>query len=252
MEELYRKAAERIARARYGAALTGAGISVESGIPDFRSPDGLWSRYDPMEYGYIESFRRNPGRVWKMLIEMTGLLDRAMPNPAHIGLAELEKLGCVKTVITQNIDSLHQKAGNTDVIEFHGHARTLRCDDCSKRYDPGEVSLESLPPRCSCGGPLRPDVVFFGEPIPPIALHRAMDVARSCDVMMVIGTSATVAPASTIPVIAKENGAFIIEINPSPSALTGHVTDVYIPESAGKAVSEIVAIVREIKGYQEL
>lgn len=250
MEDLYKKAAERIALARYGAALTGAGISVESGIPDFRSPEGLWSRYDPMEYGYIESFRRNPGRVWKMLIEMTGLLEKAVPNPAHLGLAELERLGCLRTVITQNIDSLHQKAGNKDVIEFHGHARTLRCDDCSKRYSPNEVSLDPLPPRCTCGGPLRPDVVFFGEPIPPIALHRAMDVARSCDVMMVIGTSATVAPASTIPVIAKESGACIIEINPSPSALTGQITDIYIPEAAGKAMPKIVAIVKKIKSQE--
>ena len=163
-------------------------------------------------------------------------------------LAELEKLGCLRTVITQNIDSLHQQAGNTDVIEFHGHARTLRCDDCGRRYKPKEVSYDDLPPRCTCGGPLRPDFVFFGEPIPVHAHMRAMDVARQCDVLLVIGTSAVVAPASHIPVVAKESGAFIIEINPVPSALTNSISDIYIPAPAGKAMPLIVDEVKTLKG----
>lgn len=250
MMDIYREAAEKIAQARYGVALTGAGISVESGIPDFRSPTGLWSKYDPVEYGYIESFRRNPSRVWKMILEMIELLNHAEPNPAHLGLAELEQLDCLRTVITQNIDSLHQKAGNTNVIEFHGHARTLRCDECSKRYNAQKVTITDLPPRCSCGGPLRPDFVFFGEPIPSIAHYRAIDAARSCDVMMVIGTSAMVAPASTIPLIAKEHGASIIEINPSPSALTGSIVDIYVPAQAGKAIPEIVSLTKAIKNQE--
>lgn len=245
---LCKDAAERLAGCHFGVALTGAGISVESGIPDFRSPDGLWSKFDPMEYGYIESFRRNPAKVWKMILEVQKVVDKAKPNPAHIGLAELEKLGCLRTVITQNIDSLHQQAGNTDVIEFHGHARTLRCDDCGRRYKPKEASYDDLPPRCTCGGPLRPDFVFFGEPIPVHAHMRAMDVARQCDVLLVIGTSAVVAPASHIPVVAKESGAFIIEINPVPSALTNSISDIYIPAPAGKAMPLIVDEVKTLKG----
>ena len=251
LEKSYKQAAKILANAKYGVALTGAGISVESGIPDFRSPDGLWSKYDPMEFGHIESFRKNPGRVWKMLLEVKTLLDNAEPNPAHYGLAELEKLGCLKTIITQNIDSLHQRAGSSDVIEFHGHARSMICENCGIHYPSEAVKIKDLPPRCTCGGPLRPDFVFFGEPIPSYAHMRAMDVTKKSDVMLVIGTSATVAPASILPVVAKEVGANIIEINPNPSAITDRLTDVYIPERAGRAVAQIVQIVKEIKQQEQ-
>ncbi len=243
----YELAAEAIAKARSGVALTGAGISVESGIPDFRSPDGLWAKYDPMEFGYIESFRRNPAKVWKMIIEIKAILEEAKPNPAHFGLAELEKLGCIKTVITQNIDSLHQKAGSSNVIEFHGHARSLRCDNCGLHYPSETVNIQELPPRCSCGGPLRPDFVFFGEPIPVRAHTMAMEAVRMCDVLLVVGTSASVAPASIMPIIAKEAGAIIIEVNPSSSAITNSLTDIYIPAPAGTAIPEIVKRVKKLK-----
>lgn len=248
MASKYEIAAARIKDARFGIALTGAGISVESGIPDFRSPSGLWSKYDPEEYGYIESFRKNPGKVWRMILEVQELLNSAKPNPAHISLAELERLGHIKAIITQNIDSLHQKAGSVEVIEFHGHARTLRCDACGQTYLPEMVKLDELPPRCFCFGPLRPDFVFFGEPIPPLAHRRSMEYASRCDVLLVIGTSATVAPASYIPYIAKERGAYIIEINPSPSAISSTLTDLYIGEPAGKALPLIVKALQELRG----
>jgi NAD-dependent deacetylase len=248
MEEKYRMAAEKLKDARCGVALTGAGISVESGIPDFRSPSGLWSKYDPEEFGYIESFRKNPAKVWRMIIEVQELLNRAVPNPAHISLAELEKAGHIKAIITQNIDSLHQRAGSVEVIEYHGHGRTLRCDVCGQTYLPDTVKLDELPPRCACSGPLRPDFVFFGEPIPPLAYRRSMEYAARCDVMLVIGTSATVAPASYLPLIAKERGAYIIEINPSPSAISTTLTDLYIGEPAGKAMPLIVEALRMLKG----
>lgn len=237
---MYKEIAARLLTSRHVVALTGAGISVESGIPDFRSPGGLWSRYDPMEFGHIESFRINPGKVWKMLLEMDQLLNSALPNSAHFALAELEKRGIVKTVITQNVDSLHQRAGSSDVIEFHGHNRTLRCDHCGKRYSRESISLEVLPPICGCSKPLRPDFVFFGESIPPKALENAMAVAQGCDMMLIVGTSATVAPASYLPLAAKEASAFLLEINPTKTELSYRMSDLHIAEPAGKALPAIL------------
>lgn len=237
---LYKIAAERIARSRHLIALTGAGISVESGIPDFRSPGGLWSKYDPMEYGHIESFRMNPQRVWQMLLEMDRLLLRADPNPAHFALADLEKRGLLKTVITQNVDSLHQRAGSVNVIEFHGHNRSLRCESCGKRYSRKDVLLAVMPPCCRCGLPLRPDFVFFGESIPPTAHGEAMLAAENCDMMLIIGTSASVAPASFLPSSAKRGGAYLLEINPNQTELSSHLSDLHIAEPAGKALPAII------------
>lgn len=233
--------AEHLRKSRYAIALTGAGISVESGIPDFRSEEGLWSRYNPMEYGTIDAFIDNPGKVWKMLEEMDGLLMRAEPNPAHRALYDLEKRNIVKLIITQNIDSLHQRAGSRNVIEFHGHNRSLQCERCRKRFERREISLAELPPRCSCGGPLRPELVFFGEMIPPDAHDKAIEAALRCDVMLVVGTSATVAPASLLPRAAKRHGAFIIEINPSETELTHMFSDLHVAVPAGKALPAIVA-----------
>jgi NAD-dependent deacetylase len=237
----YQQIAERISRSKYGVALTGAGISVESGIPDFRSPGGLWSKYDPKEFGYIESFRANPKKIWKMLVELDEVLMRADPNPAHLALAELEKRGVLEVIITQNVDSLHQRAGSTKVVEFHGNNRTLRCDSCGQRSPRETVSMKSLPPRCPCGDALRPDLVFFGESIPGDAYQQAMVAAKECDFMLVVGTSASVAPASYLPRIAKENGAFLLEINPEISELSYHLTDFHIAEPAGLALPGIVA-----------
>jgi NAD-dependent deacetylase len=241
----YQKAAIKLAKSRHAVALTGAGISVESGIPDFRSAGGLWSRYDPMEYGHIESFRVNPAKVWKMILEMDKMLTRAQPNQAHATLAELENRGIMKAVVTQNVDSLHQRAGSRMVVEFHGHNRTYRCDWCRKQVDRESMSFDVLPPLCACGGPMRPEFVFFGEDIPPKAHSLAMAAAEKCDLMLVVGTSATVAPASYLPVIAKGRGAFILEINPAVTALTDQMTDLHIPESAGKALPAILAALDE-------
>ncbi len=237
----YQRMAERISRSRYAVALTGAGISVESGIPDFRSAGGLWSKYDPMEFAYIESFRANPAKVWKMLVELDEILLKAEPNPAHRAMAELEVRGILKALITQNVDSLHQRAGSTKVVEFHGNNRTLRCDSCGQRFPREAITLQSLPPRCPCRGALRPDLVFFGEAIPSDAYRQAMAAAEKCDFLLVVGTSASVAPASLIPRVAKRNGAFILEINPVASELSYHLTDYHIAEVAGIALPGIVA-----------
>ncbi len=238
--EKYRKFSELLLQSQYAVVLTGAGISVESGIPDFRSKDGLWSRYDPLEYAYIDSFRANPGKVWKMLVEMDKLFAKANPNAAHRAIGKLENFGIVKMVVTQNIDSLHQRGGSTNVVEFHGHFRSLHCDRCSKMYQRAEVVFDALPPLCSCGGPLRPDIVFFGEGIPSEAYTRAVGAAGKCDLMLVVGTSASVAPASELPRIAKRRGAQLLEINPVASELSGHFTDVHIMEPAGRALNNIL------------
>ncbi len=235
-----KEVAERLSRSRNAVALTGAGISVESGIPDFRSVGGLWSRYDPLEYGHIASFRRDPRKVWRMILEIYRLLDAARPNPAHRALAQLEKRGILKAVVTQNVDSLHQMAGSGRVIEFHGHGRTLRCETCGAGYPREGVSFDVMPPECGCGGALRPDFVFFGEEIPPKAHHESVAVTERADVFLVIGTSATVAPASYLPLLAKSSGAYLVEINPEPTDLTRRLTDCHIPEKAGEALPAVL------------
>lgn len=247
MRELIRDAAELIFRSKLTLALTGAGISVESGIPDFRSAGGLWSRYDPSEYATITAFRRDPERVWNMLRDMDALVSHARPNPAHTGMGEMEKMGYLHCIITQNVDNLHQAGGARNVIEYHGNSSTLSCLSCGKTYR-AEMKRGERTPRCDCKNILKPDVVFFGEAIPPAALNRSFQLASSAEVLMVVGTSAVVSPANTIPSIAKERGAKIIEINTESTHLTHTVTDIFIEQSAGHAIPEIVAELKRRQG----
>lgn len=247
MEELINEAAELIYRSQSTGALTGAGISVESGIPDFRGAGGLWSRYDPAEYASIAAFRQNPVKIWNMLREMEDLVLQARPNPAHIGMGELEKMGLLHFIITQNVDNLHQAGGAMNVIEYHGNSSTLSCLWCGKRYPAIEKRNES-PPRCECERILKPDVVFFGEAIPEEALSRSFVLAASSEVMMVVGTSALVSPANTIPSIAKRNGAKIIEINKESTHLTETLTNIFIWGSAGEVISVLVSRLKEMAG----
>jgi NAD-dependent deacetylase len=242
MDDLIKKAAEDLAAAKMVIALTGAGASVESEIPPFRGKGGLWEKFDPMEVAHIDSFLRDPVKVWNLLIkDMKEILDRAQPNDCHKGLAKLEKLGKLQTVITQNIDGLHQLAGNTDVIEFHGTFAWQRCMDCNTHVETRRVDMSEIPPRCHCGGILRPNAVFFGEMIPQQALWRSRQAAIDCDVMLVIGTSAVVQPAALMPVVAKESGSKIIEINPESTPLTGDISDYLIKGPAGATMSAILA-----------
>jgi NAD-dependent deacetylase len=242
MDALIARAVNDLATARRAAALTGAGISIDSGIPPFRGAGGLWERFDPMEIAHIDAFMRNPAMVWKVLVkDLKDVIDRARPNDGHRGLARLERLGILTCVITQNIDGLHQMAGNTDVIEFHGTFAWQRCIQCDRRIETSKVDASQLPPRCACSGILRPDAVFFGEMIPPVALWRSQEVAARCDVMLVVGTSAVVQPAASMPVIAKESGAIVIEINPEPTALTGRISNYLIRGRAGEVMNRILA-----------
>ena len=239
MSEAFREAGRLLSTYRQVVALTGAGISVESGIPDFRSETGLWSRYNPAEYATLSAFRRDPRKVWRMLAEMEQLLDAAAPNPAHEALARLEHAGVVNGVITQNIDGLHDAAGSRQVVEFHGHHRTLTCLACGEAFSREEARERGVPPDCDCGYLLKPDVIFFGEDIPGDAYSQSYRLAGQCRVMLVIGTSAEVVPANQMPWIAKRNGAKVIEVNIEPTQLTSNVTDVFVQGSAGQVLQEL-------------
>ena len=246
MEELYKKTAEIIKNSKTLIALTGAGHSVESGIPDFRGPDGLWTRFDPMVYAHIDTFRTNPEKTWELLFEMEKITNNAKPNPAHYALARLEELGYLKAIITQNIDNLHQEAGNKNVIEFHGNNKKFHCIKCGAEYDAGKIHVEDTPPTCAkCTAVLKPMVVFFGEMIPQDALHESMNLAGIADAVMVIGTSAQVYPAADIPYIAKHNGASVIEMNLEETNLTHSITDIFIQGNLKTTLPDLLKYVEK-------
>ena len=242
MRALIQKAARDLHQARRVVCLTGAGISVESGIPPFRGKGGVWETIDPIEYAHIDAFNRDPLKVWQVLLKaMKTVLDTARPNTGHLGLVELERLDRLHTIITQNVDGLHQAAGSRDVIEFHGNFAWYRCVDCSFRRPSRDINLDSLPPVCGCGGIYRPECIFFGELIPTQPMWRSREAAENCDLMLVVGTSAEVQPAALMPRFAKENGATVVEINPDATPLTETVSDYLIRGKAGEVIHRIVS-----------
>jgi NAD-dependent deacetylase len=220
-------------------AFTGAGISVESGIPPFRGPDGLWSTYDPSVLD-LRRFYEAPEETWRILRKLFyEFFVEARPNRAHQVLARMEAEGLLAAVITQNIDNLHQLAGSREVYEFHGTSRRLICVECGAAHSADQVDLDTLPPRCSCTGVLKPDVVFFGEEIPPAAYQRSMEEAASADVFLVVGTTGEILPASFIPYEAKSQGAQIVEVNTEPSAFTDSITDVFLSGKGTEVFAEL-------------
>jgi NAD-dependent deacetylase len=244
MEKEIKRVALRIRESAHCVVFTGAGVSVESGIPPFRGDQGLWSRYDPACLD-ISFFHGHPQKAWTAIREIFyDFMGKAEPNTAHTGIARLEHLGMVKSVITQNIDNLHQRAGSKTVCEYHGTTRTLSCTGCRETIIADRVDLKTLPPCCqSCGGVLKPDFVFFGEPIPEAAARFAMEQASKADIMLVIGTTGEVMPASLLPRFAHENGCLIVEINTEPSAYTRAVTDVFLCGRAGDVVTWLLEAV---------
>jgi len=223
-------------------ALTGAGISAESGIPTFRARGGLWEKYDPMIYASIEAFREDPSKYWTIRGEFIRNYDTYHPNAAHLALAEFEEMGVIGHVITQNIDGLHKKAGSQNVIEIHGSLRETYCLQCRKEFIAPHIP-EGMPPYCECGGVLKPNTVLFGEQLPKDALESAYHLSTTCKLMLVIGTSAVVQPAASLPELARQKGARIVEVNTEP-AFNG--ADYVIAEKAGTALSNILAQVRRI------
>jgi len=242
--DLVREAARILAELGNAVVLTGAGISVESGIPSFRGAQGMWEKYDPMEYATLHAFMKSPRKVWEMLSEMVSVCGGALPNAAHKALAALEEMGIVRAVITQNVDGLHQAAGSRRVIEYHGNLDELICVYCWKRYPTRERWAPGAVPLCDCRKILKPNVVLFGEPIPWLAQEEAEEEARTCGILVVIGTSAQVSPACDIPRIAKESGAAVIEINTEPTSLTATVTDISLRGSASEVLRALTILMR--------
>jgi NAD-dependent deacetylase len=239
-----KKAAQLIRDARHLVAFTGAGISVESGVPPFRGPEGLWSSYDP-KYLELSYFQRHPEKCWRILKEIFyEHFARAEPNDAHRVLARLEARGVLGAVITQNIDNLHQLAGSQTVIEFHGNTRDLLCLSCGQITAANPNLLEVLPPRCSCGGILKPDCVFFGEAIPEKAWFESSRQIEAADTVLIVGSTGEVYPAASLPHQAAGNGARIIEINPEQSNFTRTITDVFVALPAGEAMKRIAQLLQ--------
>ncbi len=284
MQELIRRAAADLAKAEYAVALTGAGISTESGIHDFRGPDGIWTKHPEAEmeaYEAYDKLRRDPKGHWEKILEpgsFFSLFDEvmnALPNRGHLALAELENMGLLKLVITQNVDSLHEKAGNRNVIEYHGGVSKLRCMSCNTRYRREEYDLEGLkaegrlPPRCrKCNGVIKHDGVYFGEAIPSDAAQASLEAAWKCDLMLICGTSAVVYPFAQLPRIARDRGTgrggrserglqaggrasavTIIEVNAEPTPLTREgVSDYIIRGKTGDILPKIVEEARGMRG----
>ncbi len=217
-------------------ALTGAGISVESGIPDFRSPGGLWDTFDPAVYASIQTFLSDPRRSWKLFRAVDEILRGKRPNPAHYALADLEQAGILEAVITQNIDGLHQEAGTDRVIEVHGNHRFLECLRCGLRVPVDDPPIEpGRVPRCEeCGFPLKPSVVLFGEAVRHV--DEANEAVLSCEALFVIGTSAQVYPVASLPASVKEKGGLVFEFNLNETCLTGMVTDCLFRGRAGRSL----------------
>ena len=225
---------ERLATARRVAVLTGAGISAESGIPTFRDAlTGLWAQYDPQQLATPEGFSRDPKRVWEWYAERRRQIAGVQPNPGHRALAALAARFQSFALVTQNIDSLHQRAGSTDVIELHGNIARVRCS--REQIVVADFTEDESPPRCGCGAWLRPDVVWFGEALPLDALAKAEAAAAHCQVFLSVGTAAEVYPAAELPLAAKRAGATLVEINPQATALT-QLADFVLQERAGTAL----------------
>lgn len=221
--------------------VTGAGISQESGIPTFRGKDGLWRKYDAMQLATIDAFYNNPQLVWEWYNERRNNIFSAKPNPGHKAIAELEKHAEV-IVLTQNIDGLHQKAGSSKVLELHGSIIKIKCTVCDFNEEI-MTEIEEIPPICKCGGILRPDVVWFGEPLPQDVWQEAMIHSNQCDIMIIAGTSLVVSPANTLPIYAKQNNAFLIEVNPEETIMSADM-DFSVRNSSTVSLPELVAIFR--------
>jgi NAD-dependent deacetylase len=252
------RAAIALTAASHVVALTGAGLSVESGIPHFRGPGGLWTKYgEPPMDGY-QRFLADPVKAWKerlfptapWAVALRDTLAAAKPNAGHRSLAELERIGRCASVITQNIDDLHGQAGSRNLLEIHGNQRLLRCMDCMRRFEPDAIAIDpdDLPPRCpECGGIVKGDTVHFGEPIPPDVLRRCYEEVERADCMLVIGTSATVYPAADFPMQVLRKGGAVIEINPNDTEFTPLAT-LSLRGPAGTLLERLLQLVLEAEG----
>ena len=231
-----------LGRARTAIAFTGAGISVESGIPHFRGEGGLWTKFDPYKVAHIDTFRRDPAQYWTY--SLNHRRTDAEPNPAHHALVELEQRGQLLAVVTQNTDGLHQKAGSRRVVELHGSSHAVVCLDCGQRFpraDIDRLNREQCPPTCpACGGQfLKPTVVLFGEALPVNALHEAQFLAMAADLILIVGSSLQVYPAAGIPRLALEHGGELAIVNAEPTPFDDRAA-VVIHGKAGEVLPQIL------------
>ncbi|MDH5744877.1 MAG: NAD-dependent protein deacetylase [Candidatus Aminicenantes bacterium] len=250
MMDILKSITSDIKNAKHIVAFTGAGISAESGIPTYRGEDGLWTKYDPNLYAHIGYFRQNPSYYWNFFKDVRyPMLKKVKPNKAHLALAEIESIGHLKTVITQNIDGLHQEAGSSSVIELHGTTRIIHCMECSKEYIMNDVfaKLEKqIPPLCSkCNGILRPAVVFFGEMLDPQTINQAYREAEKSDLILAVGSSLVVYPAADIPLRAKQTGAKLAIINRDSTPLDS-MADYVINDAAGNVLPIVVENLKDV------
>lgn len=260
LEEGVQQASDLILRSTHLVAFVGAGMSVESGIPPFRGPGGLWTRYgEPTSLSYRQ-FIQDPAVWWEERLrdegqpgnptyELKSAVDGAGPNPGHYALAELERIGILKYTITQNVDDLHRRAGSVRVAEIHGNRTKLRCLGCSIRMPRDEFPISEVPPRCpECGSIIKLDSVMFGESIPSDVIKVCEEQAAKCDCMLMIGTSGTVRPAASLPLVARDMGASLIEVNPHNTSLTG-MADVVLRGASGEILPLLAARIRSgLKG----
>jgi len=257
MDENINQVADMIAKAKKVVVFTGAGISTESGIPDFRGPGGLWTKYDPDDFT-IDKFLGSHAtrkKMWQRLRE-GGLMEDAMPNAAHYAIVDLEKMGKLSALVTQNVDNLHQKAGSNPALirELHGNMQMLVCLNCRERYPIAMIQEKyadsDIIPTCEyCRGILKPDVIFFGEALPQQTLTQALREAEECDLMMVIGSSLVVYPAAYVPVQAKQAGADLVIINKGPTE-QDHQADVRIDAAAGETMTKILNRLTLLQGVR--
>jgi NAD-dependent deacetylase len=234
--------AELITTRQPCVVLSGAGVSTESGIPDFRSPTGIWAEVDPMEYASVRAFREDPEKVWSFYAKRINMLTGAEPNDAHLALAGLERRGLVAAIITQNIDLLHTRAGSREVVEVHGSIRTASCPACGAVHELHESMLPV--PRCECGAVLKPDVVFFGELLPQAAIDRAYELARSAALMLVVGSALEVYPVADLPLETLRSGGSLAIVNRGETTLDGKA-ELKIDGSAGETLSAVLAAVED-------
>ena len=220
--KMFDTVAQKLKDSRKIVFVTGAGISQESGIPTFRGKDGYWRRYDPMKLASIDAFYDDPKLVWEWYEDRRKNILSVKPNEGHFAISQMEEFKDI-VVLTQNIDGLHQRSGSTNVLELHGSIIRIKCTVCDFTDNITE-NFELLPPKCKCGSMLRPDVVWFGEPLPQNIWQSAIKEASVCDVMVIVGTSLVVSPANTLPVYAKQNGAILIEVNPEKTVMSNDMT----------------------------
>jgi NAD-dependent deacetylase len=245
-QDIPQELVDRCAAADEVVAFTGAGVSAESGVPTFRGAGGIWTKFKPEELASMDAFMKNPALVWEWYAHRRAIMSSVQPNPGHLALAEMQEVFARMTVVTQNIDNLHRRAGSRRVHELHGNIERSYCMHCGKRFPEVALSRQGDVPRCPCGGTIRPDVVWFGEILPEDEWEASVSATSRADVFLSIGTSAIVYPAASLPYLAKRQGALLVEVNPEPTPLT-ETADWFLQGPAGEVLPALCRRIVSLK-----